>query len=167
MEPTYEYHLSQIKARVLARLQELGIEDQLPSDGVLRIIGDVHMEYWGELEEGEDAGPFFQEVMELELKDDDGQVVAKFQVSESEDALYFRNHRITVEHGLLQARHKDDSHCYIGCTGCKTSRPSLVEADGEFYVMCLNCHTSTEMMDSKWQAIGLWLVGVVEQHHDN
>ena len=162
---TYEDHLAAIKLRVLSRLEELGLEAQLPSDGVLRIISDEGIEYWGEMEELEEDGTFLQESVLLELKDSQGNVLSGAYLNEKEQKMFVLGHFIHFEGYRLIASHQDGTRCRIGCRGCDVARPALSSAEGEYFIMCESCLMVSPLQEDKWLAAGLWVLGQVENHH--
>lgn len=154
---TYEDHLALIKARVKARLEELNLLEQMPSDGILRIFSDIHLEYWG-TQEGdppEDALEPGQADATLSLTKDGKPVAEAHIVGE---AMYFAGHRFTIEEGKLLSSHFDGSPCQAKCISCPDPDIRVATLDEETYVFCLNCGAKTEMYAEKWFAIGDWLI---------
>jgi hypothetical protein len=173
-----EEHDKAIRLQVFRRLQELGIADQIPSEGVLRLIARTVMEYWSDMDEDDDdydepdlsnhtlhvaLNPHaITQERQISAVDEEGNGYPIALVLPDEDAMFVRGHKITVDSdGEVLSHHRDGSACGIGCPGCTDPDLYVLEVDGESYVRCSNCGTRTQTQDDKFLAIVNWLIGKV------
>lgn len=173
----FDNHLTNILEIVQGRLAELGIDGGFLNLGIIRIFNEVSMEYWGRQVEHLDIDPEQYRII-MEAKDEiggmsveavreiDGHKLVLALVNVKEDAMYIDGHKVTVEDKRIVSKHRDGSLCGISCSFCEEPDLTVNELDGEFYVFCLNCGAASDTYSDKFQAIGAWLIGKVQEPDD-
>lgn len=168
-----------IHHRTLKRLKELGLEDQLPSIGITRIIVDETTNYWAEVggyEEGGEVDPAELNILEevavgapvkgydiVGIGPDGLRANIAFK-PQGEAAIYSNGHRLVM--GASQkiiSYHQDGSECIVQCRGCEEPDVRFFEEGNEVYIKCGNCSTETDLYADVWVALGAWLIGKVEK----
>lgn len=178
-EQELDHHIGHIMERLDVRLQELGIANQMPTRGVMRIIQEISLAYWAE-EEAQEMDASDLDIVKkpalgmpvpgflLVAEDDMGGGTPIGFVSIGDDALYIQGHKITVGHdgkanfGKVNSTHNDGSQCTLPCRNCDDANVHL-DSDGEdTLAICQNCLSETDGYEDKWLALGAWIVGKVK-----
>lgn len=149
MDEQFEKHLAQVYQLGKERMAELGIEGQMPSLGVFRLLHDVIVNYWEGLEElnveeveGEGIEVKAADPKELRISSGDNDFGLEVDdepaeallahhdtrqtvfflgvIDRDEGAVYVRGHKVTVDfNGKIHAHHQDGSECFVPCRHCK------------------------------------------------
>lgn len=187
----FDQHLDVVLARIAGRLQELGLLDQLPSKGIMRIIQEVSLAYWAEdelREEQEEIALSIEDVViEVEVAEEmpvpgylysartpRGSTIPLAFVSTPDDAMYIQGHKLLIggdggSSSKVLSIHRDGSQCRFPCHSCEESDVHVSSVDGEFYTVCLACGSRTQTQPDKFRALAAWLVGQVgkESHAES
>lgn len=174
----FDQHVDKIIVRVRDRLIDLGLIEQLPSRGVMRIIQEVSLAYWAEDEA--ESQEFSPETVQIKVSPAEGMPVEGSLytaeapngmsipiafVSVPDNAMYIQGHKITIglgeETGRVYSRHRDNSPCTVGCYNCDKPEVFIGSTDEEFYAYCASCDSKTATHPDKWQALAAWLVGQI------
>lgn len=171
------HHLGELLKLAQERFAELDIDASFLDRGRLRLLNEVIMEYWSDLEEREDGFLVPDEItvvsseitegpvrgIAIQAVDKEGHCTSIALVDPNEDAMYVAGHRITIlSDGKVHSVHQDGSPCEVGCRFCQNPDIHVREEDNEAYAYCANCNTATDTYPRKFEAFGAWVIGKVE-----
>jgi hypothetical protein len=180
-EQELEVHLVAMYNRLAQRLEELGIEDQMPSKGVFRLAFHAingHMrevvDKMEEDEEGRDVSHMdivFRaneelppNALEIVLVDDGKEHDILGVVDLGDDACYISAHKIIVDKsGKVESFHENGSPCKVTCRYCFNPEVYVRGEEGENVAWCRSCGAYTEGYADKHAAIAAWIIGKVTE----